>query len=258
MIRLDKFLSQMNIGTRSEVKNAIRKGKVTVNGEICKNADVKIDENFDVVCFENKEVKYEKFVYYMLNKPAGVLSATTDKKMKTVVDLIDSGRKDLFPVGRLDRDTEGLLLITNDGQFAHELLSPKKHVDKTYMAHITGDLPKDAIELFAKGLKVDDEFTAMPAVLEILGKTDSDSEYSGKSIVAEKEEQGETVTTILLTIQEGKFHQVKRMFQAVGCEVIYLKRIQMGTLILDDSLEPGEYRIISEELINSLKNRMKE
>ena len=235
MIRLDKFLAEMNIGTRSEVKNHVRKGKITVNGAVCKSPDIKIDENNDVICYENKEITYQKYVYYMLNKPSGVLSATTDKREKTVIDLIEANRKDLFPVGRLDKDTEGLLLITNDGLLAHELLSPKKHVNKTYLAHITGTLPKDAIEQFKAGLKVDDEFTAMPAELEILKEPDK----------------------CLITIQEGKFHQVKRMFHAVGCEVVYLKRLQMGPLKLDEALKPGEYKLLPDEMVQCLKNLVK-
>lgn len=239
MIRLDKFLSQMNIGTRSEVKNFIRKGKIMVNGVVCKNPDLKIDEDMDRVCYDGNEVVYEKYVYYVLNKPAGVVSATTDKKDKTVLDLIDSPKKDLFPVGRLDKDTEGLLLITNDGQLAHELLAPKKHVEKTYLAHITGCLPDDAKDRFEAGLKVDEEFTAMPAKLEILDNNDNN--------------QG-SITRVLITIQEGKFHQVKRMVKAVGCEVIYLKRLKMGPLYLDESLNTGEYMVLSKEMVNCLKN----
>ena len=239
MIRLDKFLSQMNIGTRSEVKNFIRKGKIMVNGVVCKNPDLKIDEDMDRVCYDGNEVVYEKYVDYVLNKPAGVVSATTDKKDKTVLDLIDSPKKDLFPVGRLDKDTEGLLLITNDGQLAHELLAPKKHVEKTYLAHITGCLPDDAKDRFEAGLKVDEEFTAMPAKLEILDNNDNN--------------QG-SVTRVLITIQEGKFHQVKRMVKAVGCEVVYLKRLKMGPLYLDESLNTGEYMVLSKEMVNCLKN----
>ena len=229
----------MNIGTRSEVKNFIRKGKIMVNGVVCKNPDLKIDEDMDRVCYDGNEVVYEKYVYYVLNKPAGVVSATTDKKDKTVLDLIDSPKKDLFPVGRLDKDTEGLLLITNDGQLAHELLAPKKHVEKTYLAHITGCLPDDAKDRFEAGLKVDEEFTAMPAKLEILDNNDNN--------------QG-SVTRVLITIQEGKFHQVKRMVKAVGCEVVYLKRLKMGPLYLDESLNTGEYMVLSKEMVNCLKN----
>ncbi len=239
MIRLDKFLSQMNIGTRSEVKTFIRKGKITVNDIVCKNPDFKIDEERDKICYDNREITYEKYVYYMLNKPAGVVTATTDKKDKTVMDLIDLPKKDLFPVGRLDKDTEGLLLITNDGKLAHELLAPKKHVEKTYLAHITGNLPEDAKEKFMAGLKVDDDFTAMPAKLEVLGTT---------------EDNPGNITATLVTIQEGKFHQVKRMFKAVGCEVVYLKRLQMGPLSLDESLKPGEYKVLPKEMVNCLKN----
>ncbi|MBQ4282605.1 MAG: rRNA pseudouridine synthase [Lachnospira sp.] len=253
MIRLDKYLADMQVGTRSQVKEYVRKRKVTVNGNIVTSPDYKLDENSDEVCFNGERVGYVEYEYYMLNKPAGVLSATMDKKAKTVVDLIPSARKDLFPVGRLDKDTEGLLLITNDGQLAHELLSPKKHVGKTYLAHITGQLPANATELFEEGLKVDDEFTAMPAQLSVLGTPDSDNEYSGKAMVDEKRMAGEQVTTVHITIREGKFHQVKRMFQAVGCEVIYLKRLQMGPLILGENLQVGEYRLLSEAEVNALK-----
>lgn len=253
MIRLDKYLADMQIGTRSQVKEYIRKKRVSVDGEVITSVEFKLDESTAQVCFDGKNIGYVEYEYYMLNKPAGVLSATMDKHAKTVVDLIASARKDLFPVGRLDKDTEGLLIITNDGQLAHDLLSPKKHVGKTYMAHITGQLPNDAVKLFEDGLKVDDEFRAMPARLEILGEPESEQDYSGKSFVDDKRMQGEQVTTIYITIKEGKFHQVKRMFQAVGCEVIYLKRLQMGPLILGDNLNPGEYRELSEAEINALK-----
>lgn len=169
MIRLDKFLADMQVGTRSQVKEYVRKGRIKVDGEVVNKSDIKIDEKSQNVSFDGQQIGYVEYEYYMLNKPAGVLSATTDKKAKTVVDLIDSVRKDLFPVGRLDKDTEGLLLITNDGKLAHELLSPKKHVDKTYLAHIKGYLPEDAVEKFKEGLELED-FTTMPAVLEILDR----------------------------------------------------------------------------------------
>ncbi len=241
----------MQVGTRSQVKEYVRKGRIKVDGEVVTKSDIKIDENSAVVCFDGREIGYVKLEYYMLNKPAGVLSATTDKKAKTVVDLIDSARKDLFPVGRLDKDTEGLLLITNDGQLAHELLSPKKHVDKTYLAHIIGDLPEDAVERFKEGIELDD-FTAMPAELEIVGEPDIDVEDCGRDAIITHREMGEKVTTVKLTIQEGKFHQVKRMFAAVGCEVIYLKRLRMGALILDEGLAPGEYKELSEEIVKQI------
>lgn len=252
MIRLDKFLADMQVGTRSQVKEYVRKGRIRVDGEVVTKSDIKIDENSCVVSFDGQQIGYVKLEYYMLNKPMGVLSATMDKKVKTVVDLIDSARKDLFPVGRLDKDTEGLLLITNDGKLAHELLSPKKHVDKTYLAHIIGDLPEDAEERFKEGIELDD-FTTMPAKLEIVGELDSEADYSGKDIVIANKEMGEEVTTVKVTIQEGKFHQVKRMFAAVGCEVIYLKRLRMGVLTLDKSLAPGEYRKLSDKEVENLK-----
>ncbi len=254
MIRLDKYLADMQVGTRSQVKEYIRKGRIKVDGVVVNKSDTKIDENVQTVSLDGEPIGYVKYEYYMLNKPAGVLSATTDKKTKTVVDLIPSARKDLFPVGRLDKDTEGLLLITNDGQLAHELLSPKKHIGKTYVAHIKGTLPDNATELFEKGLKVDEEFTAMPAQLYVMGVPDSCEDYSGKEIVEEQLRLGEKITTVQVIIKEGKFHQVKRMFQAVGCEVIYLKRLQMGPLILDENLNPGEYKPLSEDMIKCLKS----
>ncbi len=232
MIRLDKFLAQMNIGTRSEVKNAIKKGKVTVNGSVCKNSDMKIDENIDCICYENKEIAYEKYVYYMLNKPAGVVSATKDTKDKTVLDLLENvSGKDLFPVGRLDKDTEGLLIITNDGELAHNLLSPKKHISKTYRVLTKGEISELQIKQLEEGVDIGEEKNTLPAKVQ---KIDT------------KE--------ILLTIYEGKFHQVKRMLQAVDNEVIYLERLKMGQLKLDTSLERGAFRKLTIDEISILKN----
>ena len=234
LIRLDKFLTELSVGTRSEVKGIIKKGRVTVNEEICKAADKKINTVSDTVAVDGKQLQYSKYEYYMLNKPAGVVSATTDERCETVIDLITiSNRKDLFPVGRLDKDTEGLLLISNDGMLAHNLLSPKKHVDKVYYAKIKGIVTKQDIEEFEKGLVVDEEFTAMPAKLNIINSAE--------------------ISEITLTIKEGKFHQVKRMFEAVDKEVIYLKRLSMGSLTLDENLKPGEYRSLTEEEIVALK-----
>ena len=173
----------------------------------------------------------------MLNQPSGVLTATMDKNAKTVLDLMDVKRKDLFPVGRLDKDTEGLLLITNDGELAHNLLAPKKHVDKTYYARAAGRIKEEAIKLFADGLHVDDEFTALPAKLELKGYNDKDN-----------------YTDVIITIHEGKFHQIKRMFEAVGSEVLYLKRLRMGSLVLDETLKPGEYRTLTQKEIDELYN----
>lgn len=235
MMRLDKFLCEMGVGTRSEVKTYLKKGQVTVNGEIIKKPETKIDENNAVVCFQGQELIFEAVQYFLLNKPAGCVTATRDHLSETVMRFLPENRRDdLFPVGRLDKDTEGLLLITNDGQLAHELLSPKKHVDKTYFAVIDGEVKEEHKQLFLKGLDIGDEDLTMPAKLEIL-------------------KSGET-SEIELTIQEGRFHQVKRMFEAIGTKVTYLKRISMGPLTLG-SLQPGEVRTLSENEIEQLKNR---
>lgn len=235
MMRLDRFLCEMGVGTRSEVKAYLKKGQVTVNGEIAKKPEMKIDENKDNICFLGQTLHYEAVQYFLLNKPAGCVTATRDKLSETVMSFLPENRRDdLFPVGRLDKDTEGLLLITNDGQLAHELLSPKKHVDKTYFAVIDGEVKEEHKQLFLGGLDIGDEELTMPAKLEIL--------KTGK------------ISEIQLTIQEGRFHQVKRMFEAVGTKVTYLKRISMGPLTLG-SLQPGEVRVLSEEEIEKLKNR---
>lgn len=232
-LRLDKYLADMGTGTRSEVKKAVAKGQVTVNREVVKKPETKIDTEKDAVCYQGMIVGYTEYEYYMLNKPSGVVSATEDKKDRTVVDLIESKRrKDLFPVGRLDKDTEGLLLITNDGALAHRLLSPKKHVDKVYYAEVSGKVTKEDVDAFAGGLDIGEEQKTLPGKLEIL--------------------ESDEISRIELTIQEGKFHQVKRMFQAVDKEVVYLKRIRMGPLLLDETLAAGEYRELTKEEIAQL------
>lgn len=233
MIRLDKYLADMSIGTRAEVKKAIRQGRVKVDNQVVKIPETKIDEQNQEVLFDEKPVSYQKFEYYMLNKPAGVISATRDFKTQTVLDLVsDKQRKDLFPVGRLDKDTEGLLLITNDGELAHKLLSPSKHVDKVYYAKIEGRVTEDDKRAFAQGISIGNGEVAKPAKLEILA--------------------ADEISEISLTIQEGKFHQVKRMFESVGKKVIYLKRISMGSLVLDGNLKPGEYRALTKKEIENL------
>ena len=236
MIRLDKYLADMSIGTRQEVKKYIRQGRVKINENVIKKPEYKIREDEDKVTFDGAPVAYETFEYYMLNKPAGVISATEDKRDKTVLDLIkEKKRKDLFPVGRLDKDTEGLLLITNDGALAHRLLSPKKHVDKCYYAKIRGGVTEDDVRAFKEGINIgtqeEPEWT-MPADLQIL-------------------ENG-AFSRIRLTIREGKFHQVKRMFLAVGKEVVYLKRERMGAFVLDETLAPGEYRKLTDSELKSI------
>ena len=236
MIRLDKYLADMGCGTRQEVKKFIRSGQVSVDGIVVKKQETKVEQTVQEVFLNGEKVGYESFEYYMLNKPAGVISATEDQGCQTVVDLIkDKKRKDLFPVGRLDKDTEGLLLITNDGALAHRLLSPKKHVDKCYFARICGKVTEEDVRSFEKGVNIGSQEQpeiTMPGKLEIITSDD--------------------ISKIRLTIQEGKFHQVKRMFQAVGKEVIYLKRLRMGTLILDENLGIGEYRPLTKEELEKL------
>lgn len=236
MIRLDKYLADMGCGTRQEVKKFIRSGQVSVDGIVVKKPETKVEQTVQEVFLNGEKVGYESFEYYMLNKPAGVISATEDQSCQTVVDLIkDKKRKDLFPVGRLDKDTEGLLLITNDGALAHRLLSPKKHVDKCYFARICGKVTEEDVRSFEKGVNIGSQ--EQPEIT-MLGKLE---------IIT-----SDDISKIRLTIQEGKFHQVKRMFQAVGKEVIYLKRLRMGTLILDENLGIGEYRPLTKEELEKL------
>ena len=241
-MRIDKYLCEMGTGSRKEIKKFIKEKKVSVNGKCVLKADFCVDENKDEVIFDGRRVWYKKYIYLMLNKPAGVVSATDDNTCTTVIDLIKTNnRKDLFPVGRLDKDTEGLLIITNDGAMAHDLLSPKKHVDKTYYAKVKGKISDMEVKQFADGLFVDEELTALPAILKVLSYN-SDKDYS----------------EIHVTIHEGKFHQVKRMFTAIGSEVLFLKRITFGALPLDESLKTGEYRALTKEEISILqRNQIK-
>lgn len=232
-MRLDKYLANMGIGTRSEVKKAISWGKVRVNGEVIKKPETKIDENTDEITAYGKTVGYSEHIWLMLNKPAGVVTATEDSKDKTVLDLIKhKRRKDLFPVGRLDKDTVGLLLLTNDGRTSHRILSPKKHVDKVYYAKVNGLVTRQHIKDFSEGIELEDGYITLPAELEIISASE--------------------VSEIRITIREGKYHQIKRMFEAVGCRVIYLKRLQMGGLKLDSKLKEGHYRELTEEEIEKL------
>lgn len=240
-IRLDKYLTEMNKGSRSQIKEAAKKGRIQVNGQTEKKTDRKIDPQADQVLLDGKPVAYHAYEYYMLNKPQGVVSATEDRIHKTVIDLLGGEiRRDLFPVGRLDIDTEGLLLLTNDGELAHQLLSPKKHVDKQYYARVAGTLPPDSKEQMAAGMTLSDGTQVMPGELSILTPVCECGEASSEM-------------EILLTIREGKFHQVKRMFEALGCQVVFLKRLSMGSLRLDESLRPGEFRKLTEEELEGLK-----
>ena len=233
-LRLDKFLCEQEVGSRSEVKSFLKKGLVTVNGIISKSAELKINPELDVVAYQGKVLQYQKFYYYMMHKPAGVITATEDNSQKTVMDLMgEDYRKDLFPVGRLDKDTEGLLLITNDGELSHELLSPKKHVPKTYLVQIPSVLDDFQIQVLEQGVDIGDEKLTLPSKVRPVDETH-----------------------ILLTIHEGRYHQVKRMLSAVGSQVLYLKRMTFGALNLDDTLEKGAYRALTKVEVEQLKQKV--
>lgn len=233
-MRLDKFLADMQVGSRKEVKNYIKKGLVQVNHITVKQDKFQVNPEIDEIFFDGEKIGYQEFFYYMLNKPAGVISATRDQQHQTVVDLLQAAdfRSDLFPVGRLDKDTEGFVLLSNDGKLAHHLLSPKNHVEKEYFAKVAGIMSGEDSAAFAKGLLLDKGEVALPGELTIL-KVDEESETSEISLI----------------IHEGKFHQVKRMVQAVGKKVVYLRRDRIGGVSLDKALALGEYRpLTSEEL----------
>jgi len=311
-MRLDKFLADMGVGSRSDLKKAIRKSLVTVNGAVEKDPGAQVSAE-DRICFDGAEIRYAEQQYYMLHKPAGVLSASEDRRQTTVVDLIRDAastdasaanasaadhhaagghadgsiarstedalvRKDLFPVGRLDKDTEGLLIITNDGPLAHQLLVPKHHIDKTYYAIVTGTITEDDQRAFTRGIRYDEKLTALPATLRVLstGKTVADlrralgftatserllrTRLAGPAFVGAEEPADITDDTLVseveITIQEGKFHQIKKMVKALpgGKEILYLRRITMGALRLDPALAPGEFRKLSEDEIKILKD----
>lgn len=233
LVRLDKFLCDMGIGTRSEVKIYLKKCMVTVNGTLQKSPDLKINPECDEVCFQGSVLSYQQFYYYVLHKPAGVITATRDNLHETVMALLgEDARKDLFPVGRLDKDTEGLLLITNDGELSHMLLSPRKHVPKTYFVEVPERLSTEQIQALKQGLDIGDDKPTLPAEVTILDDTH-----------------------IHLTICEGRFHQVKRMLEAISSEVLYLKRVSFGTLTLDETLPRGSYRALTQAEITALKDR---
>ncbi len=233
-IRLDKFLADMSEGSRKEVKQIIKKGEITVDGEIVKDESVKIDIDQQMICRNGREIAYRKWEFYMLNKPAGYVTAVTDHRDKTVMELLESKRKDLFPVGRLDKDTEGLLLITNCGELAHTLLAPEKHVDKKYFVRIDGALTEEMKRRLEEGVFIEKGLCTRLAKLEAAAEENSQNEW-------------------YLTIHEGRFHQVKKMFAAVGRNVIYLKRVEFGPLRLDPALPPGKARELSGQEIAGLE-----
>ena len=232
--RIDKILSNMGYGTRKEVKELISGGLVEIDGIVVKEPGQQVMADSQEIKVGGRKLLYKDFIYIMMNKPQGVISATEDSRERTVIDLLPDEFKAFkpFPVGRLDKDTEGLLLLTNDGQMAHRLLSPKKHVPKTYIAKVAGRVSEEDVEAFGKGVILEDGYKTMASKLEILVRG--------------------SISLVEVTIYEGKFHQVKRMFQAVGKEVIFLKRISMGELKLDETLEPGEYRELNEEELRIL------
>ena len=236
-MRLDKFLSNQGIGSRKDVKKLIQKGTIYVNEHQIRQIDMKIDPINDDISYEGKKIQYQTVVYLMLNKPKDCITATEDKRHKVVMDYIDHPLKNkLFPVGRLDIDTTGLLIITNDGPLAHDLLSPKKHVDKTYHATLDRAIDEKIIGLFNRGIELDDGYITQPAKLK-------------------KIQSAEVEHRVEVTIQEGKFHQIKRMFEVYNIQVLELKRIKMGDLKLDEGLLEGEFRALTQDEIIQLNHK---
>ena len=243
-MRLDKLVAELTGKTRTQATQVLRAGRISVNGTVIRDGAFHVKEEEDTVSLDDKVLTFSRFAYFMLNKPAGVVSATKDRADATVVALLsseDRKKRALFPVGRLDKDTEGLLLITDDGMLSHQLTSPRKHADKLYFAKLKREITKEDIEEFAKGMQVDEELTALPALLRVLTKEEANGFAP----------DGEPCAAVVL--QEGKFHQVKRMFAATGNEVLFLKRMAMGGVSLDPVLLPGQYRPLTEEEIKALR-----
>lgn len=239
LIRLDKFLSNSGYGTRSEIKALINKGKVSIDKIIIKDPAFKVDENISGIEINGKAVTYNKYVYIMLNKPANVVSAVTDKEHKTVIDLVEEYKqRDIFPVGRLDKDTTGLLILTNNGDFSHNTLSPKKHIDKTYYFECEGILDPTAVDKIKNGIIIDKNYKCKPALLNILKYKDN-------------------VTYGEIVISEGKFHQVKKMIACVGGKITRLKRIKFGEITLDEKLKEGEYRPLNNKEMEFVREILK-
>ncbi|BBM36016.1 pseudouridine synthase [Pseudoleptotrichia goodfellowii] len=234
-MRLDRFLANSGVGTRKEVKEILKKRKIKVNDSIITDGSIHIDENKDAVKYEEKEISYKPFIYIMMNKPDGVISATEDDEHRTVIDLLENKYRtySVFPIGRLDIDTEGLLILTNDGILTHNLLAPNKHVDKKYYVELKNPVLKSDIEKLENGIELENGFVTKNAKVEVIENSED---------------------KVYITITEGKYHQVKRMFKAVNNKVLYLKRVQMGNLKLDDKLKVGKYRELTEKEINILKN----
>lgn len=239
-MRLDRLLANMGFGSRKDVRNLLRKKHVTVNSDVERNGSIHVDPYKDIIKVNNKQVYYQKYIYIMLNKAPGYISATRNAREKTVIDLLSEDMRHFqpFPVGRLDKDTEGLLLLTNDGDLAHQITSPNKNIEKIYFAKIQGKVNEEDTQKIINGVTLDDGYVTKEAKLKVLLSDD--------------------ISEVEITITEGKFHQVKRMFAAIGKKVIYLKRIQMGEIILDESLQLGEYRMLNDDELSyckSLKNK---
>ena len=234
-MRLDRFLANSGVGTRKEVKDILKKRKIKVNDDIISNGSIHVKENEDIVKYNDEVINYRPFVYIMMNKPDGVISATEDKEHKTVIDLLGNNYRtySLFPVGRLDKDTEGLMLLTNDGELAHKLISPKKDVEKKYYVEVSGELKNEHLEIVKEGVTLEDGYKCKPARLEILDTSEGNSKAN-------------------IFITEGKFHQVKRMMKSLGTTVTYLKRLSIGSLKLDENLKLGEYRYLTDDELNKL------
>ncbi|MBO6166656.1 MAG: rRNA pseudouridine synthase [Eubacterium sp.] len=236
--RLDKILADSGLGTRSSVRNLIKSGKIKVNDVTQKDPGRKVDTDKDRITYGGEDISYSEMVYYMLNKPAGVITATEDKNQKTVLDLItDKKRRDLFPVGRLDKDTVGLLLITNDGALSHRLLAPGKHVAKKYLVRVDGIITEEVSSAICSGVDIGDDKPTAPAELDTI-----------KQI----EDTDAVIYEAVIKITEGRYHQIKRMFEAFGLNVIYLKRLSMGSLTLDPDLKEGEWRYLTDEEIKKI------
>ncbi|MBA5850859.1 rRNA pseudouridine synthase [Clostridium sp. cel8] len=237
MERLDKILANLGYGTRKEVKNIVKSGRIKINGCLVKDSSIKVNPDIDKIELDDEQIHYKKYIYILMNKPSGVVSATYDSYDETVIDLLEPEHRAFnpFPVGRLDKDTVGLIIITNDGEINHRLISPKWHIDKVYYAEIDKKVDEKDIEAFKKGIILDDGYKCMPANLEIIN---SDKDGS----------------MVNVTVQEGKFHQVKRMFESLGKNVVYLKRIKVGPIELDDDLDEGSYRELSEFELKSVKH----
>ena len=245
-MRLDKLLGHMGCGTRSELKRMAKNGQITVNDRVVKDSGLQVDPDRDVIALDGEVIQYREFIYIMLHKPSGVISATEDTRDKTVIDLLPDELRifEPFPVGRLDKDTEGLLLLSNDGKLAHDLLSPRKHVPKTYYARVSGYVDEADVAAFQQGVVLDDGYHTQPAQLVILSREEDAA-------------NGETLSMIEVTITEGKFHQVKRMFEAVGKRVVYLKRLTMGPLSLDPKLKLGQWRELTANEVAELQREDK-